>query len=393
MAVFSPRPVPSVVIMGGISGFSDGASQNDVWTAELQTIISEVGNLCFIVYSVPGNIDHPWSAATSVQFIYDAAPQLTDSGAFAVSILSGNGTRTYTNKFGYSFVTPLTVAAVNSPANDNLLYLNSAYAVDELGLTWSFSVRIQLPGGDPNSTVSTLNVYNESGILVEEGSYQIDSTGTAFLSNVPGFVNTTIGASDPNSLAVGYAACQAAITFSNGLQTSIRTGPFSSGSPLHYSYFITDGTSYSVVMNLTLTATSSFPAGTDELGNSYQLINGATGQRTYTYLSTGATVVASVTGITATGNSDQRFYPYAFLASDPGVYTSYTAPYLDAAGLGLALDSSVPLNGAAPGSGATISAINVFLFDAQENIEPYLTEAGSIDAPPSASAQQQYYTF
>ena len=67
----------------------------------------------------------------------------------------------------------------------------------------------------------------------------------------------------------------------------------------------------------------------------------------YTYLPTGASVTSTVTGLFTNPTpgpvvADQRFFPYAYLASAPGIYTVNTAPYLDGAGLQFSVSPSVP---------------------------------------------------
>ena len=96
---------------------------------------------------------------------------------------------------------------------DNLLYLNASTPVDQSGLMWDMGAAVQLPGVSPLDVSTLVEVYNASGMVVEgngggvEGL--VDGLAQAFLSNVPGFLNHTIAASNINSLAASYATCQA----------------------------------------------------------------------------------------------------------------------------------------------------------------------------------------
>ena len=58
-------------------------------------------SLCMLFYSLPGNPDFPWSSAVQLTLQYTNATVVTSSGS-AVQIVSGSGTRTFTNKFGKS---------------------------------------------------------------------------------------------------------------------------------------------------------------------------------------------------------------------------------------------------------------------------------------------------
>ena len=89
-----------------------------------------------------------------------------------------------------------------------------------------------------------------------------------------------------NALAANYTACQARITFTNGLRSPVQPSASNGGTHPRFSYFISDGTSYSISTNLTLTTTSAFATTTDQLGNPYQAVINITGSRTYTYVPT-----------------------------------------------------------------------------------------------------------
>ena len=257
--------------------------------------------LCVIFYGLPGNVDYPWSSATQLSLLYNPQPMTTSNGT-VVSVLSGSGTRTYTNRFGVSLTTPLQVVFAGS-----LIYLNSSLPFDGKGLTWNLTVPIQLPGHGPSVLYNSINIHNSSGVLLEESSSRVDPLGQAYLSTIPGFVNVTIGASNINSLTPDYSACHAPISFTNGLRPPIQPSVSNGGTTIFYSYFITDSQTYSVQGNLTLTTSSAFATTRDQLGNPYQLIINIAGSRLYTHIPTGQTLMSTIIGLSTAANADQRF--------------------------------------------------------------------------------------
>ena len=240
----------------------------------------------------------------------------------------------------------------NSNDSPNLLYVGQSIPFDSDGIELVIvdNVRIQLPGAGPLNLVQYFSLYNASGV-VEEGdvggvSTRIDSLAVAFLSTLPGFRNVTIGASNLNALAPNYQTCTAPITFTNGLRPPVEPTASSSSLRFIYSYFISDGATYSVNASLLITASSAFASSFDLLGNPYQTVVGIAGTRVYTYLPTGARVVSNITGsMPASYINDQLFYPYALLAASPGVYTINTAPFLDSVGLAYSYDPAGPALG------------------------------------------------
>ena len=358
------------------------------------------GQLCFIFYSQLGNIDFPWSTSSNVQFYYDNTIINTSNGP-AVTILYGTGIRVFTSKFGYTINTPFLISPPSSTGQsaDNLLYLddpkytsgpepvNYYFPLDEAGITWQFLTPIQLPGAGPLNTVSLLTLFNSTfqAIIAEGTEERIDLTGSAFASNVPGFTNTSIPASDINNVAVKVSQCQAVINEFNGIVSYVRPVPYQNVGPLYnYSYYITDGTTYSVAVNLLITASTL----TNLLTTPAQIIYNATGLRTYVYLPTGETLVSSVSGLsTALPGPSQHWYPLALKDSNPGSYTMDTAPFLDSQGMEYTVSPQVPVNGLPPGSGTLYAAVNVYI-NASQNIDPFLTEQGYLYEPNLLSQVQ-----
>ena len=337
-------------------------------------------------YSLPGNVDYPWSVATFLSLNYNTSLILTAQGP-AIALINGTGTRTYRNRFGNSFSTSLTLAISSSA---DLLYLATAFPIDRNGVTWNLSSPVQLPGAGPAVLSSLINVVNVSGAIVEAGSSVVDGLGQALLSSVPGFVNVTIGAANINSLAVNYASCQAPITFSNGLRQPTQPSASNGGLRNSYSYFISDGATYAVQGNLTITSTSAFATSQDMLGNPYQVVVNVTGTRIYTYLPTHAQLTSTVHGLGQTV-SFQRFYPYAYLSSAPGVYTVNTAPFFDADGLEFAVTPSIPANGSPPFSGTQYTTTTLSVATTPSMVA-VLTEGVYTNAPLQ-SLQTQSYTL
>ena len=347
--------------------------------------------LCVLLYSLPGNIDYPWSSAVSLSVTYNTQAYTTTAGRTYVPILSGSGSRTYTNRFGDVLVTPVTVIGNGNEAT-NLLYLNNTLPFDVNGLTLNFSSPVQLPGYGPSYIVTQVTLNNQSGVVLEGNETRVDPFGSAFLSNIPGFLNVTIGASNFNALAPNYPTCQAPITFTSGLRTFTEPTSSNGGPIISYSYFISDGRTYSVQGNLTLTAASGFASTQDQLGNPYQTIVNATGTRLYTYLVDGSTLASRVTGLSTAGRpgADQRFYPYALLSSAPSVYTLSTAPFFDFNGVEFAISPAAPVNGLPIGSGTQYSATELYFTTPEPTA--VLTE-GYYATMPLTTLQQQYYSF
>ena len=349
------------------------------------------GSMCAIFYSLPGDVDYPWSVATSLTFQYNPTP-ISTGQASAVQVVSGSGTRTFTNRFGVSSTAAVTIAAVGTSGANNLVHLNSRIPFDAAGLLLTVASPIQLPGRGPSQLYSSLALTNVSGYVGESASSRLDPYGQAFASSIPGFTPLTIGAGNVNGLAVRYTACQAPLTFTNGLRAP--TQPFASNGAAHfsYAYSLSDGATYHVQTSLTVSADSAFATSQDALGNPYQTVVAVTGTRTYTYLPTGAQVTSTVTGLsTATSASaDQRWYPYSLLASPPGIYSMNTAPYLDYDGLEFAISPSAPANGAAPGQGTQYGAVSVYMTTTAES---GLLEEGNSLTQPSVQLQTQSYTL
>ena len=234
--------------------------------------------------------------------------------------------------------------------------------------------------------------------MVEEGgSALLDGLGQAFLSSVSGFTNVTIGANNVNSLSVNYNACRSPITFLNGLRPPTQPSQSNGGTRIAYSYFISDGSTYSVLTNLTISTTSAFATTQDQLGNPYQTIVSVSGSRSYTYLPIGYTTVSSITGLANVSTAGrapaaQRFYPYALLSAAPGVYTMNTAPYLDSAGVSFIVSPAVFPDGQL--GGTTTSVVSIFLHVDTTSSTAYLTESSaSASNFPQPSLQRQLYAI
>ena len=365
---------------------------------------TQSSSLCVILYSLPGTVDYPWSVAYSVNFQYYPSAVTTSSGT-GVTIVSGSGTRTFTNRFGISFATPVTVDSF-LPQNGALIYTGQPSPFDLNGITFQLASPVQLPGGDSLNPVAQLTLTSVNGAIVEAGSALQDALAQAFLSGVPGAVNTTIGASNINTLAANYAQCLAPISFTNGLRAPTQPSSSNGGTRIAYTYTLSDGATYSVTTSMLLTAVSGFGTSRDQLGSPYQTVSGITGNRTYTYLPTGATVTSVVTGLSTaapfgSNPPDFRFYPYALLSSSPGVYTSNSVPFLDADGLAFTITPAAPALGAAIGFSQTYSTFSVAVTanassaNAIAGSTPFavMTETPLATAQPLFQLQRQTYLF
>lgn len=265
------------------------------------------------------------------------------------------------------------------------------------GLTFELSCPVQQPGADPRVTVSQLRLYSTpDSVLMEDGSALVDGLGAAFLSSLPGFTNVSIAASNINALSVDYEQCAAPLTFTNGLRPPVQPSAGNGGTRLSYSYSLSDGLTYSVQTNLTLHTESAFATTHDQLGNPYQSVVFITGSRIYTYLPIAYTLVSTITSIANTStplnstHGSQCFYPYALLSAAPGVYSTDTAPFIDAAGLSFIVSPPVPPNGQL--GGETYSALSVYLAVNAESDTVVLMESPTSTNPPLPALQRQAYS-
>ena len=298
--------------------------------------------VCVLSYGLPNTVDYPFSIAYSLRVTYSPTPVTSGSGQVYYTLQTATGTRAYTNRFG-----------VTSSTTVQLLGSAQLYSrgVPFNGAVLYPSTPVQQPGLGPLVPTTRLVLANASGVLSEQGtqpapyggdqySFELDPLGQAYLSSIPGFVNTTLGAGTTNALAVNYAACLAPITFTNGLRPPTQPSASNGALQIAYSYTVSDGLTYSVTANLTFTTSSAFATTQDALGNPYQTITGIGGTRAFTNLLTGVTSTSTAAGLSAAGTgvygvpNDQRFYPYSLLASSPGVYpTIDSAPFWDGEGL------------------------------------------------------------
>jgi len=175
--------------------------------------------------------------------------------------------------------------------------------------------------------------------------------------------------------------------FNNGLQPT----PTTTGLPLSYlySYYITDGVTWSTTVNLTLTVSSS-TASVSLLGDYYQTVTQITGQRTYNYFPSSYTSTVAVTGIATTGSPDQRFYPFANTVIPPNNFPAYTmnnAPFIDYDGLAFTLASGQYGDGYGVGTTQyTSRTVFVYGSDSGVQIEENHTKSS---AYPNGGLQQQ----
>ena len=381
----SPFPTPSSPSSSSTASPPSSSMSSPSVAAAGSSLLN--GSLCVLLYGLPGNVDHPWSSATSLLFQYNSTPVAGVYGQSAVSIVSGAGTRTYTNRFGHSFTTPLSLVLSPSSAA-GLLYLGSSLPVDSEGLLYNLSSEVQLPGRSGIASPSSrITLYNLSGVVVEAGASRFDAAARAFLSSVPGFVNVSIGADNVNALAVQYDGCQAPLTFTNGLRPVTQPTTGNGAQRIAYNYTLSDGLTYTVSSSLTVTASSAFATSQDQLGNPYQSVTNVTGTRTYTHLSTGSVLISRILGVTRAA----RFYPYSLLASSPGEYSVNTAPFLDDVGIEFSLSPPIPALGQPPGSAPQyFNSTSIRLSSTSPTSQPGLTEAYYTELPVPALQQQSY---
>ena len=315
---------------------------------------SSAGSLCILMYSLPGTVDYPFSIAYDLQLTYDPTPVIVSNRtSFNVAFI-GNGTRTYTNRFGVA-----TSTAVHVSSWSGVLYSSGVpFSSITFNNPYGFGSPIQLPNVGAARLVYDTILEAAAGGLLEYGfavsaplegfTARLDPFGQGYVSSIPGFLNTTISASNINSLAADYDACRAPITFVNGLRTPTQPSTSSSAAMFNYSYTVSDGVTYSVTANLTFIASEQFAVTQDSLGNPVQSLANVTGTRVCTNLTSGSTEIHAVTGLQPnvfgggyTYYFNNTFYPYSLIASGPGVYSINTAPFWDFTGITYSISSPV----------------------------------------------------
>ena len=310
---------------------------------------SSSGTLCLIFYGAPGYLDYPWATAYNLNIMY--TPTADGSGVY---INSATGTRTFTNKYGSSFSTPI----LNFVGE---LY-NSTQPVDSNGFGVNLVNSVQFPGVDPAITSPAITIRTDidsgTGIFEYVNGYQTeevglsDPTSTAVVSSIATFPNIFIGQGSLNAGEVNYALCTATISINNGLATRPSSNIGATSLVYRYTYTISDGSDI-ISSDMLLTCSSASPQQ-DLLGNYYQTVVSVSGTRTYTGINT-------FTGSTSTFISDiraldglapsmthvtpDRIYPFSFSSAPPGAYPSAaTAPFLDTAGLQFIVDPPAPID-------------------------------------------------
>ena len=368
-ATFTSSPsVTSSRFSSSSSPSPSSSSSAAVFSSSIAVASTATGRLCFLLYSLPGGLDYPFSIAYSLTVTY----QLPLSSSAAI-FTAGSGTRTYTNRFGDTVVTPVTLGT-NGPMPTGV-YINQSEPLLPLGLYFTLASPVQQPGNNPQAAVSQLTLLAQPVAIYELGSYLLDPLGQAAVSTIPGFRNTSIGASNLNALAADYNQCTAPIAFTNGLRSPTEAVAANSAGQYRFNYTISDGLTYRVSASLLISCSTNFATTLDQLGNPYQIVVNITGTRVYTNLSSGAISSAQVVGLANTSYA-QRFYPYSLLAAQPGVYTVNSAPFLDANGLSFMAGISVVTVQVAKPSVGTTSAVQ-------------LMEAAFASCPPLSSLQTQ----
>ena len=87
------------------------------------------------------------------------------------------------------------------------------------------------------------------------------------------------------------------LSVTNGLRAPTQPSVSNGALVFRYSYQISDGATYIVSGNLTVSTSSQFATNIDPLGNPYQIVTNVTGTRTYTHIPTGSQITSTVTGL------------------------------------------------------------------------------------------------
>ena len=121
----------------------------------------------------------------SPDFYYHPSPVSTASG-MVMLLINGTGSRGFTNRFGTSTTTPLTISPAGTDLANKLLYLSGTPPVDQAGVVWNLTSPVGLPGQGPSTLSSYVGQYRDpTGVEGEAGASLFDGTGQAFSSTVP----------------------------------------------------------------------------------------------------------------------------------------------------------------------------------------------------------------
>lgn len=374
---------------------SAAVTQQSTGSSEASTPAALTANLCIIFYSKPGNVEYPWTTATSLTVTYNVSSTQPNT----VNLISGSGTRTYTSKYGAKYQTSITLSPPAGYAN-NLLYTNGT-VFDDGGIVYQLATPTQYPGAGALVNVTSANVYRTSAgaaipsAIVEDPSFIIDNTSTSVTSTIPGFVSLDfVGCpKNPNCGNINTDTCTSGLTRSNGLVQLPYLDQLRAAnkSPYNYSYFISDGSTWSTTANLTLTIDTVKAWKVTRLGDFYFTATNITGTRLY-YCPLGTLTVAANAKNSTNHDlailADQYIYPFA-QPQQPSVYTSNnTAPLVDSGGLGYGID--VPTygdgqngNSIAPERSGTVGA---YVYGMENFVG--LMERGT-RVPPNPQLQQQ----
>ena len=251
---------------------------------------------CYVMYGLPNTLDYPWSVVVSGNAVINNTPlTITGQTSYGLNgtlpgyaLLGFAGTRTYTSRFGTTIVSALTLDALGEDANVGYLVPVSPYAPQN-SVSWHLNSTILTPGGLPATDLSFfLDPYpiegTAFGVGIGTGTNALnnDPSRTLFVSNMPGFVNSTYSNANTATLA-GQVAGTTDLSQCRAVP-SVQTVSSSVTTPglrvYQLAYSITGTGNYTSYAQLQLITDGSVQQ--DQLGNYYYNVAAASGFRTYT---------------------------------------------------------------------------------------------------------------
>ena len=360
--------------------------------------VYQLVTFCYVLYGSPQTLDYPFSVVTKgTALINNTLVNVTGQSYTGVALpsyymLGFVGTRTFTNRFGAQVVMAMTLAAPGEDYNANYQSPVSPYATYG-GIAFHLNGTFEAQGGLP---MTDLSIFQDpypvegtaygAGVASGANTLNNDPSRTLFVSNMPGFVNSTY--SDANTATqVGTVAgtsdlsqCKAAVT---PVQlSSADTAPGMRVYALNYS--VTGSAGYSTIAALQLVTDGTVQQ--DGLGNNYYTIAAASGVRLYfapngTLLSnTTVTAVLPVCSGPSVSNLD------AVYCNNNRLYPQY--PYVDRLGLAFQLSAPVPSVGAAGLSSTSVNQVGILMYRSTEFNEIRYASGGT----PAFQAYASNYT-
>ena len=320
---------------------------------------------CYVLYGLNGTLDYPWSSVLTATILIDNSTVLATNASYALPsgtstvpyypTIGAVGYRNFTNRYGVSTITSLTLNALGEDRDSNQLWLTSPYASS---LSWHLNTTIQTPGGLPATDLSVyLNPYPIEGTAYGFGvgtgtnALNNDPSRTLFASTAPNFAPSTysnVPLTAINATTVGlvqgtqggFSQCVASFA----VQTA--SAPAAGIRVYQFTYTLQGGNATSTLAytaSAALQLTTDGSVQRDALGNYYFNVAAISGQRNMTWLATGATTTSTVSALLPICSGPSVSNIDSVYCNNNRLYQQY--PYIDRLGLAWEFSALAPQPG------------------------------------------------